>query len=109
MTYSHATCLQVQERFRHAYEEVKSTMAQLYSFFQHDSEEVQREWLKFTQKVLSSGHVASTLHGLRLMAWQTVSYAPALTKRQRLSADQPSLACLYICHLAGLLLCTHKP
>lgn len=26
-------------------------MAQLYSFFQHDSEEVQREWLKFTQKV----------------------------------------------------------
>lgn len=47
-------CLQVQERFRHAYEEVKSTMAQLYSFFQHDSEEVQREWLKFTQKVLST-------------------------------------------------------
>ena len=43
--------VQVQERFRNAYQEVKTTMAQLYSFFQTDSEEVQREWLKFTQKV----------------------------------------------------------
>ena len=43
--------MQVQERFRNAYQEVKTTMAQLYSFFQTDSEEVQREWLKFTQKV----------------------------------------------------------
>ena len=51
-----ATCdirsvMQAQERFRNAYQEVKITMAQLYSFFQADSEEVQREWLKFTQKV----------------------------------------------------------
>ena len=43
--------VQVQDRFRNAYQEVKTTMAQLYSFFQTDSEEVQREWLKFTQKV----------------------------------------------------------
>ena len=43
--------MQVQDRFRNAYQEVKTTMAQLYSFFQTDSEEVQREWLKFTQKV----------------------------------------------------------
>ena len=42
---------QVQDRFRNAYQEVKTTMAQLYSFFQNDSEEVQHEWLKFTQKV----------------------------------------------------------
>jgi len=43
--------VQVQDRFRNAYQEVKTTMAQLYSFFQTDSEEVQREWLKFTHKV----------------------------------------------------------
>ena len=43
--------MQVQDRFRNAYQEVKTTMAQLYSFFQTDSEEVQREWLKFTHKV----------------------------------------------------------
>ena len=48
----HGVMVQVQERFRSAYQEVKTTMAQLYSFFQADSEEVQREWLKFTQKVL---------------------------------------------------------
>lgn len=46
--------VQVQDRFRNAYQEVKTTMAQLYSFFQTDSEDVQREWLKFTQKVSSS-------------------------------------------------------
>lgn len=37
-------------------------MAKLYSFFQHDSEEVQREWLKFTQKVLSHASVTDTVH-----------------------------------------------
>ncbi|KAL0040883.1 hypothetical protein WJX79_008591 [Trebouxia sp. C0005] len=43
--------VKVQDRFRSAYQEVKTTMAQLYSFFQTDSEEVQREWLKFTHKI----------------------------------------------------------
>ena len=62
--------MQVQERFRNAYQEVKTTMAQLYSFFQTDSEEVQREWLKFTQKVSpSSAKIALPryLHGICCM------------------------------------------
>ena len=42
---------QVTERFKKAHEEIKASMAQLYTFFAADPEEVQREWVKFTQKV----------------------------------------------------------
>ena len=42
---------QVKERFKKAHEEIKASMAQLYTFFAADPEEVQREWVKFTQKV----------------------------------------------------------
>ncbi|KAK9823872.1 hypothetical protein WJX72_006072 [[Myrmecia] bisecta] len=41
----------VKERFRRAYEEVQAVMANLYTFFANDSEEVQREWVRFTQKI----------------------------------------------------------
>lgn len=46
--------LQIRQTFIKAYEEIKATLAQLYEFFAADSEEVQREWVRFTQKVILS-------------------------------------------------------
>ena len=43
--------LQVKERVVQAVEEIREVMATIYRVFENDSEEVQREWVKYTQKV----------------------------------------------------------
>lgn len=44
-------CLQAKERLVRAYEDIKDTLAAIYKFYEADSEEVQREWGRFTQNV----------------------------------------------------------
>ena len=44
-------CLQVREKLVHAVDEIKEVMASAYRIFENDSEEVQREWVRYTQKV----------------------------------------------------------
>jgi dynein heavy chain len=34
-----------------AYEEIRRTLEEIYTFFEGDSEDVQREWVRFTQSV----------------------------------------------------------
>jgi len=91
--------VQVQDRFRNAYQEVKTTMAQLYSFFQTDSEEVQREWLKFTHKV---HHFVTLQH----------AHFPVSRVFNVVSMSGHSLACQHVLtmsvlHKSGCHLCIH--
>ena len=41
----------MRDKLVHAVEEIKSVLASVYEIFRSDSEEVQREWVKYTNKV----------------------------------------------------------
>lgn len=43
--------LQVSQQFTKCYKEIKDTMAHTYLTFANDPDEVQHEWVKYTQKV----------------------------------------------------------
>jgi hypothetical protein len=43
--------VQAKEQLVRAHAEVKDTLSAMYKYFEADSEEVQREWVRFTQKV----------------------------------------------------------
>ena len=63
-------------------------MAQLYSFFQNDSEEVQHEWLKFTQKVCLAKlvYTVASLHkSLWLLKLKSTHICMCRTLRQCLA------------------------
>ncbi|GMH41208.1 hypothetical protein BSKO_09118 [Bryopsis sp. KO-2023] len=42
---------QVKQFFEQSYVEIKDTMSSIYKFFETDSEEVHREWVRFTRKI----------------------------------------------------------
>lgn len=44
-------CLQMKERLASAVDEIREIMASIHRVFEQDSEDVQREWVRFTQKV----------------------------------------------------------
>ena len=41
----------MREKLVHAVDEIRSVMTSIHEIFKSDSEEVQREWIRFTQKV----------------------------------------------------------
>lgn len=43
--------MQTKKQLVDAFSEIQQTLAEMHTFFEHDSEDVQREWVKFTVKV----------------------------------------------------------
>jgi dynein heavy chain len=43
--------VQMREKLVNAVDEIRTVMSSIYDIFRADSEEVQREWVRFTQKV----------------------------------------------------------
>ena len=41
----------MRDKLVHAVDEIRTVMSSIYEIFKSDSEEVQREWVRFTQKV----------------------------------------------------------